>query len=177
MTTSSPGRAVDAGTLNALTSSYAGLTKAGEDSVRAAWRFGQCVASFTDPQIGYRMHELADAMDLSSGTLYRYLRLFQAYQRPELAIQASRELETYNIDLLWRLKDDHYPVPHGKPLRGRHWQNKCRTCGGHDVGRIEVDASGNPLVSDEDLETIVNGPKPEQAAVPAAQFTSPPDAG
>jgi hypothetical protein len=156
------GRDVDAGTLNTLNDSYRLLVKAGEDSVRAAWRFGQCVDSFTD---AYFMYELADAMDLSVGTLYRYRRLYGAYQRPELAVQASRDLETYNIDLLWRLKDDRYPVEHGKPLRGRHWKGQCHNCGSNDVGRIEVDADGHPLVSDEELAALVNGPP-----VPQVEF-------
>jgi hypothetical protein len=160
MTATTPGRSVDAGTVNTLNENYGHLVKAGEESVRAAWRFGQCVDSFSE---AYYMYELADAMNLSTGCLYRYRRLYLAYQRPELAVQASRDLETYNIDLLWRLKDDRYPVQHGKPLRGRHWKGICHNCGAHDVGRIEVDANGNPLVTDEALEEIVNGPAPQTA--------------
>jgi hypothetical protein len=157
---------VDAGTLNALELSYAGLVKAGEDSVRAAWRFGQCVDSFTD---SYYMHELAGAMNLSAGTLYRYRRLYVAYQRPELALEAAHQLETFNIDTIWQLQNDLHPVRHGRPLRGRHWKGKCHHCGSSDVGRIEVDADGNPVVSDEQLSEIVNGPA-DQGAVPEARF-------
>jgi hypothetical protein len=155
MTASTPRPEVNPGVVSTLKDSYSHLVKAGEDSVRAAWRFGQCVDSFTDT---YFMYQMATWMDLSTGTLYRYVRLYKAYQRPELAVQASRELETYNIDLLWRLKDDRYPVEHGKPLRGRHWKGICHHCGGHDVGRIEVDKDGHPLVSDEELAEMVNGP-------------------
>jgi hypothetical protein len=165
-----PGRAIDASTVNTLADSYGHLTKAGEDSVRAAYKFGQCVDSFSHM---YTMAQLADSMDLSSGTLYRYTRLYLAYQRVELAVQASRDLETYNIDLLWRLKDDRYPVEHGKPLRGRHWKGKCHNCGSNDVGRIEVDKDGHPLVSDEELSAIVNGPAAgDSPAVPGVQFSS-----
>lgn len=163
MTPTTPGRRVDAGTLNALNENYGLLVKAGEDSVRAAWRFGQCVDSFSE---AYYMHELADSMDLSVGTLYRYRRLYLAYQRPELALEAARQLETYNIDLIWRLHNDLHPVEHGRSLRGRHWRNVCHNCQSEDVGRIEVDRDGHPLVSDEDLAEMVNGP-----AVPEAQFS------
>jgi hypothetical protein len=153
---------VDAGTVNTLNDSYHLLVKAGEDSVRAAWRFGQCIDSFSDD---YYMYQLADAMNLSVGTLYRYTRLYHAYQRPELAVAAARELETYNIDTIFRLHNDLHPVPHGRSLRGRRWQGKCHNCGSSDVGRIEVDKQGHPLVSDEELAELVNGP-----AVPEAQF-------
>jgi hypothetical protein len=159
--TTTPGRRVDAGTLNTLEMSYGGLVKAGQDSVRAAWRFGQCVDSFTD---AYYLTQLADAMNLSVGTLYRYRRLYFAYQRPELALEAAEELETFNIDTIVQLKDDRKPVRH-KTLRGRHWRSKCHHCGSHDVGREEVDKDGHPVVSDEALAAMVNGPG---EAVPAA---------
>jgi hypothetical protein len=163
-----PGRRVDAGTVRTLELSYSGLVKAGQDSVRAAWRFGQCVDSFTD---SYLLSELADAMGLSVGTLYRYRRLYAAYQRPELALRAAQELETFNIDTIWRLQDDLHPVPHGRPLAGRHWRFRCHNCQSTDVHREETDADGNPVsVSDERLEAIVNGP--ETGTVPEAQFSS-----
>lgn len=164
--TTTPGRRVDASTVNALKLSYRGLVKAGQDSVRAAWRFGQCVDSFSDT---YYMTQLADAMSLSVGTLYRYRRLYFAYQRPELALEAALELESFNIDTLVQLQDDLHPVRHGRPLAGRHWRSTCRNCGGHDVGREEVDADGNPVVTDEALEAMVNG---TGETVPEAQFRS-----
>ena len=166
MATTTPGRSVDAGTVNALNDSYSHLTKAGEDSVIAGYKFGQCVDSFSHL---YTMAQLADSMNLSAGTLYRYTRLYLAYQRVELAVQAARQLETYNIDLIWRLQNDLHPVVHGRSLRGRHWRSKCHHCGSDDVGRIEVDKDGHPLVSDEELAAMVNGPG-EQAAVPETQF-------
>jgi hypothetical protein len=165
--TTTPGRRVDAGTLNTLELSYAGLVKAGQDSVRAAWRFGQCVDSFTD---AYTLIQLADAMDLSIGTLYRYRRLYAAYQRPELALEAAEQLETFNIDTIWRLQNDLHPVTHGRALRGRHWRSTCHSCGSHDVGREEVDKFGDPVVTDQDLEVIVHGPD-GQNEVPGVQFS------
>lgn len=166
-----PGRRVDAGTLNALELSYAGLVKAGEDSVRAAWRFGQVVDGLTDPKIGYYLKELAAAMSLHPGTLSRYRRLYSTYQRPELAIEAAHQLQSYNIGLLNVSADDLQPVAHGRPLRGRHWKGKCHDCGSNHVGRIEVDADGNPVVTDEQLDEIVNGPAiPATPGVPEAQF-------
>jgi hypothetical protein len=133
--TSSPGREVDAGTVQALRDSYNTLVRAGGDSVRAAWRFGQCIDSFTDH---YTMRQLAEAMGRSTGTLNRYHRLFGAYQRPELAVQASEQLETYNIDLVWALGAQLKPVEHGRPLAGRRFRYRCQTCHGTDVGREEI---------------------------------------
>jgi hypothetical protein len=132
--TSSPGRAVDAGTVQSLQMAYQQLVRAGGDSVRAAWRFGQTIDSHSD---AYTMRELADAMGRSVSTLNRYHRLFAAYQRPELAVQASEVLETYNIDLIWALQAQMMPVEH-KTLAGRRFRYRCHHCQSTDVGREEV---------------------------------------
>jgi len=135
MTATTPGREVDASTLQALRLSYSHLVKAGTDSVTAAWKFGQCIDSFSHR---YNRVQLAGAMNLSESTLYRYTRLHFAYQRPEEAVEASRLLETFNIDTIATLKDQLGPVSHGRPLAGRRWQSTCRHCGSHDIAREEL---------------------------------------
>lgn len=135
MTTTTPGRAVDAGAVKALRMSYDSLVRAGHDSVRSAWRFGQTIDSFSD---AYTLAQLAEAMELSVGTLNRYRRLFAAYQRPELAIAASEQLETYNIDIIWRLQAQLMPIEHGRPLAGRRYRYRCQHCHGTDVAREEI---------------------------------------
>jgi transposase-like protein len=120
--TTTTGRAVDAGAVKALRLSYDSLVRAGHDSVRSAWRFGQTIDSFSD---AYTMKELAETVGLSAGTLYRYHRLFAAYQRPELAIAASEQLETYNIE-------------HARPRAGRRFRYRCHHCKSTDVGREEI---------------------------------------
>jgi hypothetical protein len=135
MTTTTTGRAVDAAAVRALQASYRSLVKAGGDSVRSAWRFGQCIDSFTD---AYTKAQLADAMGLSVGTLNRYHRLFAAYQRPELAVAASEQLETFNIDIIWQLHDDLHPVAHARPLAGRRFRYRCHSCQSTDVHREEM---------------------------------------
>jgi hypothetical protein len=154
--TTSPARAVDAGTLKALKLSYAQLVKAGGNSVRAAWRFGQTLDSFSD---AYNQRQIADGMDLSVSTIARYLRLYRAYQRPELALEASSQLETYNIDTITELQDQRLPVGHGRPLAGRHWVSTCRTCGSHDVGRDEIlpDEDGNPVTGEDGKAPVTEG--------------------
>jgi hypothetical protein len=132
--TSSRGRAVDAGTVQSLQLSYKQLVRAGNDSVRAAWRFGQTIDSHSD---GYTMRDLADAMGRSVSTLNRYHRLFAAYQRPELAVHASEVLETYNIDLIWALQANMMPVEH-RSLAGRRFRYRCHHCQSVDVGREEI---------------------------------------
>ena len=136
MTTTTTGRAVDAGTVKALSLSYKSLVKAGNDSVRSAWRFGQTVDSFTD---AYTLAQLADAMGLSAGTLYRYARLYRAYQRVELAIAASEQLETFNIDIIWQLQNQLGPIEHGRPMAGRRYRYTCNHCHSTDVARVEID--------------------------------------
>jgi hypothetical protein len=125
----------DEGVKTMLEQAYAALVKAGNDSVRAAWRFGQTIDSFTDD---WTMTELAELLDVSTGTLNRYARLYRAYQRPELAVAASRQLETYNIDLIWQLQNDLRPVEHGRPMAGRRYRYTCRSCHSTDVGRVEL---------------------------------------
>jgi hypothetical protein len=136
MRATTSGRAVDAGTASLLAQAYKSLVKAGNDSVRSAWRFGQTIDSFTDD---YTMAQLADAMDLSTGTLHRYARLYRAYQRPELALRASEQLETFNIDIIWQLQNQLSPVEHGRPMAGRRYRYTCNHCHSTDVGRIEID--------------------------------------
>lgn len=142
MTATTAGRAVDAGTVRTLKLAYKGLVKAGNDSVRAAWRFGQTLDSFSD---SYTQIQLADAMDLSVSTIARYQRLYRAYQRVEEALEASAQLETYNIDVITELQNMLKPVEHGRPLAGRHWRSVCRTCHGTDIARVEIDADGNEI--------------------------------
>jgi hypothetical protein len=129
------GRGVGADAQRALKASYKQLVKAGNDSVRAAWRFGQCLDSFTD---AYSLAQLADAVGLSIATVYRYRRLYAAYQRPELALEASEQLETYNIDTLVQLQGGLLPSEHGRPLAGRRFHYRCRHCRSTDVAREEM---------------------------------------
>lgn len=148
------GKAVDASTARLLRRSYQNLVKAGDNSVRAAWRFGQTLDSFSDRHTGYTQIQLAEATGLSTGTVYRYRRFYGSYQTPELAVQASRDLETYDIGVLITLHDQLHPVEHGRPLAGRHWQHTCRNCHSTDIARVEIDADGN-LIEAEDEEVPV----------------------
>jgi hypothetical protein len=135
MTASTTGREVDASAVRALRMSYKQLVKAGGDSVRASWRFGQCIDSFTDH---YHQRQLADAMDLSVSTIARYLRFYRAYQRPELAVAASEQLETYNIDIITELQTQLHPIEHGRPYAGRRFRYRCQNCQHTDVKREEI---------------------------------------
>lgn len=160
MTTTTSRRGVDPSAISELQTAYRSLVKAGKDSVRMAWRFGQALDSKADD---WTRAELADALDLSVATIYRYTRFYAAYQRPELAVAASDQLETYNIDTLWRLQNDLMPVQHGRPLAGRHFRYVCRHCGHHEVGREEIDENGE-LVAYEDQ------PVGEPGGIPAVRF-------
>jgi hypothetical protein len=135
MTTTTTRRPVDAGMAATLEQAYQSLVKSGRDSVRAAWRFGQCCDSFTDD---WTIKEQAEALDLSAGTIQRYLRFYRAFQRPELAVQASTRLETYNIDLITEMAGSLKPVAHGRPMAGRRYRYRCQHCQSTDVGREEI---------------------------------------
>jgi hypothetical protein len=150
MTATTAGRNVDAGTVRVLRLADRGLVKAGNDSVRAAWRFGQALDSFTD---NYTQLQLADAMSLSVSTIARYLRLYRAYQRVEQALEASVQLETFNIDTITELQNMLNPVQHGRPLAGRHWRSVCRNCHSDDIARLEIDAKGHLVEIEDEAET------------------------
>jgi transcriptional regulator with XRE-family HTH domain len=155
MEVTTAGRAVDASTANLLRKSYANLVKAGHNSVRAAWRFGQTLDSFSDRHTGYTQLQLAEATGLSTGTIYKYRRFHGLYQTPELAVQASGELETYDIGALIELRNQLAPVPHGRPLAGRHWRYRCGKCQSHEVIREEIDADGNLVAAGDELEDVL----------------------
>lgn len=131
---SSSGRAVDAETVEDLRQSYGQLVKAGGNSVRAAWRFGQTINTRLTR---YTMAELAASMGRSPGTLNRYHRLFSVYQRAEAAVEASVALETANIDLIYALQSHMMPVEH-RSLVGRRWRSRCQTCQSTDVRKEEI---------------------------------------
>jgi len=145
------GKTVDSGTARLLRRSYANLVKAGHNSVRAAWRFGQTLDSFSDKHTGYTQLQLAEATGLSTGTIYKYRRFYGLYQSVDLAVQASEELETYDIGVLIELHGQLHPVEHGRPLAGRHYRYVCRACQSHDVGRVEIDEDGNLIENEDEL--------------------------
>lgn len=128
---------IESGVEKMLNDAYHALVKAGKDSVRAAWRFGQCLDSATDR---YYLKELAEVVGVSAGTVSRYLRFYRAYQRPELAIKASEQLESANIDLIWGMQMNLMPQPvEHRSLAGRKFRYTCHNCHSNDIGRIEVD--------------------------------------
>lgn len=154
MTTTTDRYAVDSGARQVLALSYAQLVKAGNDSVRAAWRFGQTIDSLSDT---YTRQQLADAIGLSAQTIYRYHRFYGAYQRPELALAAADQLETYNIDTLWRLANDLDPlVEHGRPLAGRRYRYRCARCASTEVRREEIE----PEPEDQDQADVAAHTRP-----------------
>jgi hypothetical protein len=147
------GHLVDAQVQAALQLSYSQLVRAGEGSVRAAWRFGQTIDSFTD---AYTMAQLAGALRLSTGTLNRYHRLFGAYQRPELAVEASEKLGTFNIDLIFQLQADLSPIQPARPYAGRRYRYRCNHCHRTDVAREEFDPETG-LAIDPETGLVVTG--------------------
>lgn len=146
MTTTTTGRAVDAGTVKALKMSYANMVRWGTDSVRSSWRFGQTIDSFTD---SYTMAQLADAMDLSTSTLNRYARFYRAFQRPDLALQVAERLETFNIDTIFELRNQLGPVER-HTLQGRRFRYRCNHCQSTDVARVEYDPATGAEVEVDD---------------------------
>jgi hypothetical protein len=135
MTTQTTGRAVATEDAAFLKEHYLGLVKWGKGSVRAAWRFGQALDSRSDL---YTRKQLAAAVGVTSGTVTRYLRLYHAYQRPELAEEASEALETFNIDVIAELHDQLVPVERGRSLAGRRWRLTCGHCHSTEIHRVEI---------------------------------------
>ena len=129
------GRAVDGQTVRLLREARAELVRAGRDSVRSSWRFGQAIDSTSDR---YTRAQLAEAVELSVGTLGRYLRLYHAFQRPELAEAASQQLETFDIGIIAELAGMTKPVEHARPYAGRRYRYRCQHCHGTEIAREEI---------------------------------------
>jgi len=129
------GHMVDGQTARLLREAYGALVKAGRDSVQAGWRFGQMIDSTTDR---YTRSDLAEALDLSVGTLGRYLRLYHSFQRPELAVAASNQLETYDIGIITELAGQLSPVNHARPYAGRRYRYRCQHCQSTEIQREEI---------------------------------------
>lgn len=147
-----------------LAMSYGQLVKAGNDSVRAAWRFGQTVDSLTD---AYTLLMLAESLGVSYGTVHRYRRFFLVYQTPELALSAAEELETFNIDALWRFAVSGQPEAPHRPLAGRKFRYRCSRCHTTEVAREEYDPDTGATI---DPDTGMPVPEPEPAAVTPVRF-------
>lgn len=128
------GRTVDGEATRELRESYATVVASNRDSVRQSWRFGQRLDSYSDQ---YTRAQLADAVNLSVGTVQKYLRLYRTYQRPELAEQAAKQLETFNVTLLIELHNQR-PVDHARPLGGRRFRYRCTSCHSVQVAREEI---------------------------------------
>lgn len=133
------GRTIDQAAFEALSASYQELRRYGTDSVRAAWNFGQLLDHFLAPITGYTQGMLAQALGISVGTVKRYLKLYEAYQRADLAVDASKALQTYDVGIITALRDDLRPVEHARPYAGRRYQYRCNSCHGTDVAREELD--------------------------------------
>lgn len=159
-TSATTGRALAPSALAALQTSYRSLVKAGHGSVQSAWLFGECIDGYSHT---WTMRELADALDLSPGTLGRYHRLYLAYQTAELAVEASDRLGTFNIDLIWSLQAHLNPIQPARPYAGRRYRYTCKSCHSQDVARVEYDpdtglevdpATGATLPADETGQAV-----------------------
>lgn len=149
-TTATNRRSTGTGAIPELGLSYAQLVKWGEGSVEASWRFGMTIESLIR---AYTKKEMADSLGVTVATITRYHRFYGAFQRPELAVEASELLETYNIDLLWKFAMEGMLPERGRALAGRHFRYRCK-CGSLEVTREEYD----PDADDE--------PAPEPPVVP-----------
>ena len=143
---------MDAASVELLRKSYRSLVRYGQGSVRSSWRFGQTIDSLSD---AYTRPQIAEAVGVSTSTIYRYTRLFFAYQRPELAVEASERLETFNIDIISEMAGQLGPVEHGRPMAGRRFRYRCTGCGGHDIKREEITDDDEPPAEPEQLAGTV----------------------
>lgn len=141
------------GAIPELGLSYAQLVKWGEGSVEASWRFGMTIESLIR---AYTKREMAESLGVTVGTINRYHRFFGAFQRPELAVEASELLETFNIDLLWKFAMDGNMPERGRAMAGRHFRYRCSACHRTDtVQREEYDPETGKTVTDDQSEPAV----------------------
>jgi len=99
------------------------LNRAGEDSLRAAFAFGQCVDALSG--IGYTYEQMGAEVDRHEGTIQKYATLYRRYARVELLIEAAKRYQTFDIARLTG-SDEALQAKYGY---------QCATCGSWDTHR------------------------------------------
>lgn len=108
--------------LAALHLAYDSLTKASEQSLRAAFDFGQIIDALANT---YTFEVMADEIGRHRTTIALYSRLYRKFTRVEHLIAASRELGTFDIARLCSEQAlVHYKIIY-----------HCANCGSYDVQR------------------------------------------
>jgi hypothetical protein len=108
--------------LDALVAAYERLNKAGADSLRHAYSFGQVVDALSTM---YTYDELGAAVGRSYATVYTYARLYRKYSSAQALVHMATELGTYDVS---KLCGNHSTTP------GRYVM-QCGHCNSYDVHR------------------------------------------
>lgn len=113
-------------TLRLFYETYHALTKASEESLRRALKFGNVVNALHGL---YTYAELAEEIDVTPTTVATYAKLYRKYDGNEkLLIETSRRMHTYDVH---RLANDNEPVHYVYA-----WH--CSNCGSDKVVKERV---------------------------------------
>jgi hypothetical protein len=120
-----------------LNEKHRNLVKWGYGSIHAAWEFGDSLNKFFYAFMTKKAY--AEAIGVSVATITRYMKLRDAYQRPELAQRAADILGTYDVSLITNLVDHLDAGPVGRSsLSGRRYRYRCSHCQSTEVKREEI---------------------------------------
>jgi hypothetical protein len=111
--------------LELLASAYAGLVRAGEGSLEAAYAFGQVIEALYGL---YTLTQLAAEVGVSNATIGKYRKLAVAYPNVNALLRRSRELHTYDVSVLAA----------GSASAPARYELHCTVCGSYDIERERV---------------------------------------
>lgn len=138
--------------LDRLQRDYAGLTKAGEASLHAAWHFGNTVS---DLHRYYSYTDLAEAIGVSNSTVSKYAKLYKRYGHPDILVAVAKELETFDVSKL---------IAEENTQAATKLLGQCQTCHSWNVKRVSV-----PL---DEAARIAEEVRKVQDKVPPARFAA-----
>jgi hypothetical protein len=117
---------MDGANLVALRQAFDNLVRAGDDSLRAAYNFGQIADALND--IGYSWAEMGDAVDRRGPTIYMYVRLYRRYPTLDALTMTAKKWGTYDINRL---------TGSDVSLQSR-FGYQCLGCGSWDTHRVPM---------------------------------------
>jgi len=111
--------------LIALHQAWDQMTRAGENSLRAAYNFGQIADALKNAGISWDV--MGHEVDRSAATIHKYANLYRRYPRVEMLLEASEYHDTFDVSILVRPEDTQ--IGHGK------FGYQCGNCGSWDTHR------------------------------------------
>lgn len=121
------------GALDLLSMAYEALVKAGENSLSAAWTFGQQVDALHG---AFSYEQMGRALGVTGITVSTYARLYRRYPTEQALLHTAQALGTYDVSKL----------NGSKPVTPSRFHFRCADCGSTAVVK---EPEAGPAVAQE----------------------------